>query len=322
MANLVEKLSQSSKFASVTRLGLRSFLALIGMGLLQAYAAQPSQELAGPPLYATEQGNAKVYILGAAGGNGDNSWYTPAIRSALLSSKEFWQETPPPIAAAPPTNQEQFQKLAFRDSGSLFDGMSEAEANRLIRTAQPFGITREQLARMRPWFAAAQISIAQQGKSQGPARQTKPPEAFLLSVAQEAHIQIHSEMATFDDYTRFMADLSEKAQYQYLSFELDMSELGASEMANMDAAWAKGNVRPYEEMWAGIRKRYPDMFAAVNSNRNRAWIDRIKTMLAAGGSYFISVGLFHTLGPDSIQAQLERGGLPVHRVETIPDGSR
>ena len=137
----------------------------------------------------------------------------------------------------------------------------------------------------------------------------------MLSAAEAAHIPVRSEIAQWDDFPRFMASLPEKAQYQYVAYQLDQVDRGAGEAARMDAEWARGDLRSYEAAADDMRRRYPDLFIGINAARNGRWVDRIETMLAAGGVHFISVGLFHTLGAESIQAQLRRRGLPVHRVE-------
>jgi len=283
MTKVVEAKWQGSEAAKIMPPARRSVLTLLGVGLLQVCAAQASAAPTGPPLYVTERHGAKVYIMGLAGpGSGSSDWCTPAIKSALLSAQEFWQETP----ATPPTSDPALmQKLSMRDRGSLFDGMSAADADRLVRVARPAGITAEQQARMRPWYAATTIQFAAHnplGKPGGPSQQARPPEMVLLSIAEAAHIPVRSEIAQWDDFPRFMAGLPEKAQYQYVAYQLDQLDRGAGEAARMDAEWARGDLRSYEATADDMRKRYPDMFVGINAARNGRWADRIETMLAAG----------------------------------------
>ena len=55
-----------------------------------------------------------------------------------------------------------------------------------------------------------------------------------------------------------------------------------------------------------MRTRMPDLYEAIQVQRNIWWAKKIDELLATNGTYFIGMGLLHVLGPDSIPRQLQR----------------
>ncbi len=174
---------------------------------------------------------------------------------------------------------------------------------------------------MRPWAAGSVFSVALffvQAKST--VGEAGKPQPGLGDLATAQGIPIRSEIPTWDDFSRFFAGLSLPAQRQYLMSVVDQAAAPSEmeEMQRLDQAWMEGRTKDYESVRAAKlaqeRKQYPDLYAATELARNQAWVMRIDRMLAAGGVYFINVGVNHTIGPDSIQNLLEKHGLRVKRL--------
>jgi uncharacterized protein len=109
---------------------------------------------------------------------------------------------------------------------------------------------------------------------------------------------------------RFFANLPPAAQPQYMQELLDYFDRDAKgENDGGKFGWIAGHPDPrsLEEQ----RERTPDLYRAMHIERNAWWTGRIEGLLAEGRSAFILIGQNHTLGPDSIQANLTRRGLPV-----------
>jgi hypothetical protein len=274
---------------------------LIGCAALQTH-------IEGPPLYVAERNGAKVYILGIASPSG-SKWFTPAIKFAVTESKDLWREDPTETGF----NQALWEELGYRKHGTLFDNLSPELVGRVRRYAQIYGVKEEELARQRTWFSAIMLVrawLAKAGKISG---QTGTPEGIISELAIKSHIPIHSEM-TSDDFPKLLSALPEKTQLQYLSYELDYIEGGTNGSNRCDEGWAVGQLDDCALNLELMRIRYPDLYVALNVVRNGEWVQRIEKMLNEGGIHFIDVGINHTLGPDSIQVQLERRGTHVNRV--------
>jgi len=284
-------------------------MAMLFSNVSASFQAPPN----GPPLYVAERNGAKVYILGIASPSG-SKWLTPTIKSALMESKELWQEDPTEQAF----NQTVWDELGYRKHGTLFDDLSPEMASRVRRTAHIYGVKEEELARQRPWFSAFTLVrawLAKAGKMFG---QTENPEGVISELATKTHIPVHSEM-TSDDFPKLLSALTEKTQLQYLSYELDYIERGTNGSNQCDEGWAVGQIDECAQNLEQMRTHYPDLYMALNVVRNGEWVERIEKMLSEGGVHFIDVGINHTLGPDSIQVQLKRHEIQIRR---IPESGR
>lgn len=292
---------------------LRSRVACLAAGLVLAtlcacQSAQTAAPADGPPLYVFEGADARVYLLGIAAPP-DRAWLTPEIEAAFNESAELWQENP---TGPPNPDQQLVAQLGLRQGGSLFDTLDGAEQERLMSAAARAGLPREQLAPMKPWFAAFALTFSiemQQAGASGPAEN---PMTVLQAKAEARGMPIRSELADYDAFTRLLAAMPDETQHEYLLYQLDFIEAGEGGALD-DAAWSLGDVEAFERKLDVMRATYPSLYRYLNVERNAEWVDRIEDMLDRGGVHFIDVGLNHTLGPDSIQAQAERRGLSVRR---------
>jgi uncharacterized protein YbaP (TraB family) len=278
--------------------------------ILAACTVPPEKHSNGPALYVVERGEAKVYIFGGAAPR-DRRWLTPTIESALRESTELWQENP--RTPRDPSEIDEWETLGKRSSGSLFDDLSPDEAARLMRIASTLGVTREELEPYRSW-AAPRVLTSRFWPKALASTKLDDVEGVLLRIAGQQHIPIHSEYATRNDFPRFFASLSNRAQVQWLSYQLDFMERPLHTILRSGDAWADGDVSGLLSVQTELRTRYPDLYAAIETSRNEKWAERIAKMLSEGGVHFIDVPVQHVLGPESIQAHVKRHGMRVRRV--------
>ena len=135
---------------------------------------------------------------------------------------------------------------------------------------------------------------------------------IIQKTAQDKGLPIKSEFPAWDDFTRFIAALPQKAQVQWLLYQLDFLEKPYPQVWSDE--WETGNVSSFESKEREMHTLYPELYAIIGPARNQKWVDRIEQMLKEPGIHFIQVGLFHTLGPESIQTQLERRGIHCQRM--------
>ena len=112
---------------------------------------------------------------------------------------------------------------------------------------------------------------------------------------------------------RQVAALPDPAQGQYVQELLDYFDRDAA--GEHDAGkygWITGHPDP--RSLNEQRERTPDLYRAMHIERKAWWTGRIEGFLEAGRTVFILIGMNHTLGPDSIQANLARRGLTVESV--------
>lgn len=282
---------------------------LVLASLCACQSVQTASPAGGPPLYVFEQGEARVYLLGIAVPP-DRSWLTPEIDAAFNEADELWQENP---TGPPNPDQQLVAQLGLRASGSLFDTLDAEEQDRVMRAAEQSGLTREQLAPMKAWFAAFGLTFAREMQAAASGAPAENPMTVLQAKAEERGIPIRSELEDYDAFTRLLAAMPDETQHEYLLYQLDFLEEGEAGSAD-DAEWSGGETESFEQKLDAMRAGYPSLYRYLNVDRNAEWVDRIEDMIDRGGVYFIDVGLNHTLGPDSIQVQGERRGLSVRRL--------
>ncbi len=288
----------------------RAVFALLATLTLCFSSASADSGSGGPPLYLAQRGSAKVYIFGV-GGSSDRAWLTPSIERAVDESQEFWREIP----TGEQVSQDFVTKLGTRANGSLFDDLSPTDQTRLLNIGARAGFTGEQLATMKPWYAARILVFAVYAKIGKPIGQTDTPETVMSELARKAGKPVKAEYASWEEFVRFFDRMSTKVQEEYLSYTLDhIDDDTAAEQAG-NAAWEKGDVSYFEKSLQDFEKKYPELYGALNGERDAEWAKRIDQFLSNGGTTFILVGVNHTLGTRSIQNELKKRGI---RVQLVP----
>jgi uncharacterized protein YbaP (TraB family) len=288
----------------------RKVLHLIGAGggsyamTKGAFAATPH-----PVLWRIEKGGAVVHILGFADAN-DRSWLTPAIERAFRDSTEAWFEVPqrdpsapPPQAAAsspgpPPGYSEQ----------SLFDTLSPALAARVLAAARKYDVSRESLEHVRVWRAYFVLNSGYLSKNPiGAADLENFPDIVLSQMAYKSGKTVHSEFATGAETMAHFVNMPEAEARERLEFLLDFYDDDTAGRLSDRFDWISGrsNTRAIDRM----RIKWPALYQDEQVSRNVGWARRIQGFLDKGGTYFVVIGLQHTLGPDSMIVQLRKIGL-------------
>lgn len=282
-------------------------------------------ETPNPLLYRIERGKGVVYLFGFSEAT-DESWYTPKIRTAFEASSTLWLETVPGSAsnaaagdAGPPPDaalQKIFDERAWDKDHDLFKILPPDIAARTAAWADKLKIDKAGLAKMRPWFARITIQQAYAAQQQAKAKPKEKlvfPETLFVARARARGMPIKSEYPTLADLIRSFADLPEDAQSEYLLEQFDyMDDDVVGKMNEGKYGWISGH--PASISLDRMREREPALYKAMHIDRNRAWAQRIQSMLDAGGTSFIAIGQNHVLGPDSIQVNVEKLGLRVERV--------
>jgi uncharacterized protein YbaP (TraB family) len=90
--------------------------------------------------------------------------------------------------------------------------------------------------------------------------------------------------------------------------------MGHDEGQRIYADWASGKDGRAADWVAKMKQLYPELYQSIVVTRNQGWEPRIRSMLTQPKPAMVVVGLFHLVGPDSIQAQLRTHGLHVKRI--------
>ena len=82
----------------------------------------------------------------------------------------------------------------------------------------------------------------------------------------------------------------------------------SSAMAQMQAAWKRGDQSVFVSMLDQLKATSPDTYRMMFTERNERWADWIRARMQTPGTVFVAVGAGHLAGKDSLLVRLaERG---------------
>jgi hypothetical protein len=85
-------------------------------------------------------------------------------------------------------------------------------------------------------------------------------------------------------------------------------------MAQMQAAWKRGDQTVFVSMLDQLKTASPDTYRMMFTERNERWADWIRARMQMPGTVFVAVGAGHLAGKDSLLVRLAERGLPSKRV--------
>jgi uncharacterized protein len=277
----------------------------------------------GPEFWRIARGDARVFLFGF-GDAKDRSWFLPSIQHAFQESSELWLEVGVASgldgdAAAKQAAADRLDKLGHESGRTLFDALEPSVRERLFAYMAELNIDRQSVEALRPWRAYYTIV----GAFWSQRKMTHTPlnvDAELTKMAKGEGKAIDYELPTRASFVEFMAGMSDKAQSQYIEWLLDYLDDYKSGVNNDDASfsWVTGEREMALRSLDRMRIRMPDLYQAMQVQRNGWWARKIDDLLNAGGVRFVAVGQLHVLGPDGIPKQLERMGIKADDLITAP----
>lgn len=109
--------------------------------------------------------------------------------------------------------------------------------------------------------------------------------------------------------------LPEDAQRAMLNAVLREGEERVATLRELEQAWARGDMALIDRLTAESFAGQPVLLEALLTGRNRAWADRLETMLRSGARPFVAVGAAHLAGKDGLPAMLSARGWKVTRLQ-------
>lgn len=287
---------------------LFSALLAASVWVLAACAPAPAPP-ANPALWRIADADSEIWLFGTVHVlPPDLVWRSERVNAAFASADEFVTETDTSAEAVA-----QFPALAARygmlpADQALSALLAPADQEMLAEAVRELRLDYAQIERMRPWFAALQLSYAyalREGHSSDAG-----VESVLAAEARSRGKRL-SFFETPDEQIRILADLAPADEAHFLSVTLrQISDEEA--IGEMDDAWARGDVAALE---SALAPQWEEVGAIVHEavilRRNRAWADEIAERLDGSGRMFIAVGAAHLVGDGNVVDLLRTRGIAV-----------
>jgi uncharacterized protein YbaP (TraB family) len=229
------------------------------------------------------------------------AWRSPAIDAALAAADRIVLEVDPRDEAA---MSRVFEALA-RTPGQppLTSRIRPELRSRLSALLAKAGRSEDDFAETDTWAAALTLARSGGGDS---ANGVDRAVADLAEGRPIVELEgARGQLSVFDM-------LPEAEQRDLLAAVVSDPQAEGSSAAE---AWRRGDTTAIErETHRGLLAD-PQLHAALFTERNRAWTERIAAMLRAGQHPFVAVGGAHMAGPEGLRALLAAEGFRIRRVQ-------
>ncbi|MGA0606090.1 TraB/GumN family protein [Phenylobacterium sp. VNQ135] len=272
--------------------------------LLSATAAA-----AQPPVWVVKDADSEMVLFGSVHVLPPGlAWKPPALAAALKDADDLWFELP----AGPEAEQESArlagEKGVLPPGESLFKRLPPADAARLVRVAEAYGVDKAVLDRLEPWLAELALSGAAFRKSGAGLEDgvEKAVEAAAPPKARRRALEtVAEQLAIFDE-------APEGEQIASLRETMVEMEKDPKAFDTLVAAWASGDLGLIErEALQPLRQASPLLYRRLVTDRNARWVQTLDHRLKGKGRTVVVVGMGHLIGDGGVPARLRALGYSV-----------
>jgi uncharacterized protein len=278
--------------------------------LLYAFALGALHCAAEPAIWVVKGPRATVYLFGTVHALDKNHpWHSTKIDAAIQHSQSLWLEVPDVDDAA--SMQPLIMQLGLDMAHPLSSKLSPDQMVKFNKAAAGLPGGPGMLDMMKPWLAGMMLSLApvmQAGydPNTGVELQLKPE--FVKANKPVKGFE------TMEQQIHYFADMSDKAQLDFLVSELNDSDSAVDKFKELIAAWYAGDVAKMDALNnSGFRDKYPDLFQLLVIKRNQNFAAQIQDLLKGDSTTFVAVGAGHLVGKDGVPSILEKQGFKVSR---------
>jgi uncharacterized protein len=285
-----------------------AFATFIFLLAASAHAAPRTwPDTATPPLWVVEHDGKTLYLFGSVHLLPPKlKWRTAVLDSALAASDVFVFEAPLDDGLA----MQRFVDASGRlpADQTLHDVLPAALYRDLQTAAVRVAYPPQFLERFRPWLAAVYLEtygyIALGFSTYYGVDRVVEREARARG-AQLAYLEtVEEQLSNFSALDRASEIAYLQETVRGLLQEPDLAADAVTSWASGDAA-ALGTL--VDKGFDGL----PQLRARLFAGRNRNWVPQLEAMLASGKTHFVTVGIGHLVGRESVVALLRAKGYKV-----------
>lgn len=207
-----------------------------------------------------------------------------------------------------------------RSGQRLSRNLSREEMDTLARLVAPYGMNRQAVEQLRPWFLNLLLSIPACEIAEV-AKGAKVLDDNVMEAAEASGLPVLG-LETAEVVLGVFQGFRPADQIRLLKLNIAFGEISEDIAASMArlyrdeqiwTIWALNRLIA-EELGDGraTMRMMEDFYRLALADRNRNWLPRLLPELERGGA-LVAVGALHLAGPDSLQALLEKRGFTVTR---------
>lgn len=265
-----------------------------------------------PAIWVVKGPHSTVYLFGTIHAlQKDQSWHSAKIDAAIKESGTLWLEVPNVDDSA--AMQPLILQMGMDPAHPLSTKLTPDQLAKLNKAATSAGLPggESMLEPLKPWLAALTVSLSPILKAG-----FDPNSGVELELKPE-FVKANKPVKGFEtaeQQIHFFADMSDKAQIDYLISEIDDLDTAVDKFKKMVAAWYAGDLAAMDQLNnAEFRDKYPDLFQTLVVKRNQNFTAQIETMIKGDGVSFVAIGAGHMVGKEGVPAMLEKDGYKVVR---------
>jgi uncharacterized protein YbaP (TraB family) len=225
-------------------------------------------------------------------------------QSAVLIEEVDLDEMTNPAVALPLIG-----KAMFMDGRTLEQVIAPDLYKKVLERGEKAGLPAEALQRMKPWMAAASLTLPSM-KAAG-FNTELGLDKYFFDKAKTAGIERRALETVAYQFDRLdqMPPAIQEAMLRAVIVDIDTKLSSVKTIAD---AWARGDVVTMERLSLGAMRESPELYERLLVARNRNWVAPVEACLTEKKACFVVVGAAHLVGPHSLVALLQQKG---HTVE-------
>lgn len=235
----------------------------------------------------------------------------PEFDAAFAQAAVVCFETDLAQLQSPETQQKLLAQALLTDGSKLSDTLTP-EAWQAVQTwAAKAGLPAAQLQSFKPWMVMMTImGVELQRLGFTPEGVDQQFQKKALAARKRL-----AQLETVEEQIGFVTSLGAGQESELLVATLDDLARLPAVLGDTVAAWRIGDLDKLDAtLSAEMRRDYPRIYATLISNRNKAWLPKLETMLASEPKEFVLVGAAHLAGNDGLIALLRKKGCTIEQV--------
>jgi len=191
---------------------------------------------------------------------------------------------------------------------TLEQSVGPAIFQRAADAAQHVGMSIEMLQTFAPWMVALTLADLEYLKL-GYDPQEGVEEQIERRAARDGKPILGLE--TLDQQLGQLVRLSPDEQSRFLDLTVEEMKDAESDTDELVAAWRAGDNAKLASLLSSEYQTFPELYAALVTERNRNWLPQIRGFLSEDHNYLVVVGALHLVGTGGLIDLARQSGLVV-----------